>query len=317
MSSLLGNATAPPRLPGIRRMVVVGAVALTMVVLAIAASLFELRHDRDMRHQYENSLMVTHVAFDAESLASRMHTWEDLNEPAAAPVPAAASAVPGAAAPAAPPNLALREALRSVDIDLAEWQRRVTDARQRELSADTQTQLARLQDSVAAMRQALHTPSEILEAAQTGAAAGGDKPAELREGVDKAYLSAIEAAQVALLASVRSGGEKLAIGRYTESEISAAVVVGASLAALTRPAAATLAASAVDIKQSAMDSAATACRNNAAACLAAASQAVRIVGPSAQAAQKFMNFGGEPRHDTLRDADRLPAWRLRPSKDGA
>lgn len=92
---------------------------------------------------------------------------------------------------------------------------------------------------------------------------------------------------------------------------------GASLAALTRPAAATLAASAVDIKQSAMDSAATACRNNAAACLAAASQAVRIVGPSAQAAQKFMNFGGEPRHDTLRDADRLPAWRLRPSKDGA
>jgi diguanylate cyclase (GGDEF)-like protein len=232
MSSLLGNATAPPRLPGIRRMVVVGAVALTMVVLAIAASLFELRHDRDMRHQYENSLMVTHVAFDAESLASRMHTWEDLNEPAAAPVPAAASAVPGAAAPAAPPNLALREALRSVDIDLAEWQRRVTDARQRELSADTQTQLARLQDSVAAMRQALHTPSEILEAAQIGAAAGGDKPAELREGVDKAYLSAIEAAQVALLASVRSGGEKLAIGRYTESEISAAVVVGASLAAL-------------------------------------------------------------------------------------
>jgi diguanylate cyclase (GGDEF)-like protein len=231
MSALLGNTNNPPRLPGIKRMVVVGAIALTMVVLAIAASLFELRHDRDMRHQYENSLMVTHLAFDAESLASRMRTWEDLNEPPAAAAPALVASPAPAATPAPTPNLALREALRSVDIDLAEWQRRIADARQRELSAETQAQLTRLQDSVAGMRVAMHTPSEILDATQTGAPVA-DKPAELREGVDKAYLSAIEAAQVALLASVRSGGEKLAIGRYTESEISAAVVVGASIAAL-------------------------------------------------------------------------------------
>jgi hypothetical protein len=113
---------------------------------------------------------------------------------------------------------------------------------------------------------------------------------------------------------------------------------GANLAVLSQPAA--MAAGAADIRRRAIDAAATACRDNAAACLAAASrlvqaqtaqigEAARIGEPSPQAAQKIMGSqkiqapqriigsGGEPRRDTLRDADRVPAWRLRPSKDGA
>jgi hypothetical protein len=109
---------------------------------------------------------------------------------------------------------------------------------------------------------------------------------------------------------------------------------GANLAVLSQPAATTLAASAADIRRRAIDAAATACRDNTAACLAAASRAVQaqaaqIGEPSPQAAQKnlgpqkilgsqkILGLGGEPRRDTLRDAYRVPAWRLRPSKDGA
>ncbi len=203
-------------------MVIVGAVALAMVVLAIAASLFELRHDRDARHQYENSLLVTHLAFDAESLASRMRTWQDLSE-----VPA-----PTGAASPLPPNLGLREALRSVDIDLTEWNRRVTDAMQRQFAQETDAQLGRLRDSLVTMRQSLRAPSDILDAAQAGTTGPIQPGASVRENTDRAYLGAIEAAQVALLASVRAGAEKVTLGRYTQSEVSAAVVVGASLVAL-------------------------------------------------------------------------------------
>jgi len=212
-------------------MIVVGALALVMVVLAIAASLFELRHDRDMRHQYENSLMVTHLAFDAESLASRMRTWHDLAEPPTAP-PGAAPGQP-AVAPAGP-SPALREALRAIDIDVAEWSRRYADGTQREVSPDTKSQLTHLSEALTTMRLALHAPSEILDPALAGGPveAGGDHGTAAREQIDRAYLAAIEAAQVSLLASVRSGGDRITLGRYTESEISAAVVVGASLAAL-------------------------------------------------------------------------------------
>jgi diguanylate cyclase (GGDEF)-like protein len=199
-------------------MVVVGVIALTMVVLAIAASLFELRHDRDVRHQYENSLMVTHLAFDAESLASRMRTWRELSESQSG-----AAGVPGPA---------LHDTLRALDIDLVEWMRRVTDASQREMSADTQAQLSRLHDTLQAMRKTLRSPSDVPGAADTGSEEPLKAGVRARDVSDQAYLSAIEAAQVALLASVRSGGEKLAVGRYTESEVSAAIVVGASLAAL-------------------------------------------------------------------------------------
>jgi diguanylate cyclase (GGDEF)-like protein len=213
-------------------MIVVGAIALIMVVLAIAASRFELRHDRDVRHQYENSLMVTHLAFDAESLASRLRTWQDLSVSPAAPGPA--GTVPGGTGPAAGsgPNPALRESLRSVDIDLAEWKRRVTDAMQREFSPETKQQLTHLSDSVTSMRQALRWPSEILDATQSGAGEPASPGSNAHEDADRAYLGAVEAAQATLLASGRSGGEKILIGRYTESEISAAVVVGASMAAL-------------------------------------------------------------------------------------
>jgi hypothetical protein len=232
VSAVLSPATTPPALPGIRRMIVVGAIALIMVVLAIAASLFELRHDRDVRHQYENSLMVTHLAFDAESLASRLRTWQDLSVSPAAPGPA--GTVPGGTGPAAGsgPNPALRESLRSVDIDLAEWKRRVTDAMQREFSPETKQQLTHLSDSVTSMRQALRWPSEILDATQSGAGEPASPGSNAHEDADRAYLGAVEAAQATLLASGRSGGEKILIGRYTESEISAAVVVGASMAAL-------------------------------------------------------------------------------------
>lgn len=241
MSAVLNPATTPPPLPGIRRMVIVGAIALTMVVLAIAASLFELRHDRDVRHQYENSLMVTHLAFDAESLASRMRTWQDLGAvPAApgagAPVPGVAPNPPPSLAantpPSAVPSPALRDALRAVDIDLGEWKRRIADAMQREFSAETKAQLIHLDEAVTSMRQALRWPSEILEAAVSAPSAPPRPGANVHDDTDRAYLVAVEAAQATLLASGRAGGEKIVVGRYTESELSAAVVIGASLAAL-------------------------------------------------------------------------------------
>jgi hypothetical protein len=241
VSAVLNPATTPPPLPGIRRMVIVGAIALTMVVLAIAASLFELRHDRDVRHQYENSLMVTHLAFDAESLASRMRTWQDLGAvPAApgagAPVPGVAPNPPPSLAantpPSAVPSPALRDALRAVDIDLGEWKRRIADAMQREFSAETKAQLIHLDEAVTSMRQALRWPSEILEAAVSAPSAPPRPGANVHDDTDRAYLVAVEAAQATLLASGRAGGEKIVVGRYTESELSAAVVIGASLAAL-------------------------------------------------------------------------------------
>jgi diguanylate cyclase (GGDEF)-like protein len=228
LSAVLSPAITPPALPGIRRMIVVGVLALIMVVLAIAASLFELRHDRDMRHQYENSLMVTQLSFDAESLASRMRTWQDLNEaPGAAP-----GAGAGAAAAPAALSAPLREQLREIDLGLTEWNRRYAASSEREMAPETKAKLAQLGAALAKMREALRWTSEISGTAPAGAAEPARVGTVSREETDRAYLDAIEAAQVSLLASVRSGGDRITLGRYTESEISAAVVVVASMAAL-------------------------------------------------------------------------------------
>ncbi|MCW2272439.1 hypothetical protein GJ654_13020 [Rhodoblastus acidophilus] len=82
---------------------------------------------------------------------------------------------------------------------------------------------------------------------------------------------------------------------------------GLSLASLTQPARDGLTAGAEQLK----DRAVASCRDNTAACLALAAKAGGLMAPARPADEPA---GG----DTLRDADRAPAWRLpRAKKDGA
>ncbi|HYA66164.1 MAG TPA: hypothetical protein VEE84_05720, partial [Burkholderiaceae bacterium] len=81
MGNLSHASEQSPRLPGIRRILAVGLCALAMVAVAIGVSLFELRHNREVQRQYENSLVLTRLALDAESLASRMRALQALAAP--------------------------------------------------------------------------------------------------------------------------------------------------------------------------------------------------------------------------------------------
>ena len=82
---------------------------------------------------------------------------------------------------------------------------------------------------------------------------------------------------------------------------------GASLANLAQPARDGLAAGAEHLKDRAFAS----CRDNTAVCLALAAKAGGLLAPTRPAQESAVG-------DTLRDADRAPAWRLpRARKDGA
>ncbi|HYB51949.1 MAG TPA: GGDEF domain-containing protein, partial [Burkholderiaceae bacterium] len=132
--------------------------------------------------------------------ASRMRALQALG--------AADASIPGSG------DAALRETLRSLDADLVEWNQHLDDARQRDISPQTKDQLVRLQGALAAMRLAT-TPG-----GGTGQAA------------ERAYLAAVEAAQAALLSSMRSGVERGLIGGRPVGEIATATVVVTSLGAL-------------------------------------------------------------------------------------
>ncbi len=217
----MGNLIAAdaPRPAGIGRLLVVGAIALAFVLLAIAASLFELQHDHELRHQYEGALVTTHLAFDAQSLASRMHALQQIaSQPAANPESAAAT---------------LRAAVQSVDVDVAEWTRRAADAAARDSAPEPRAHLLQLRSAIALIR-------EILGRSVGAPEAGVAMPAEAPAGADanflmdpdRAYLAAVEAAQGTLLNSVRSASDRAVVGAYTVSEIAAAIVTGASALAL-------------------------------------------------------------------------------------
>jgi diguanylate cyclase (GGDEF)-like protein len=273
-------AREPPPLPGIRRLVVVGAAALLMIGLAIAASLVALRNDREVRRQYDDAMAMTRLAFDAQSLATRIRALQELAAPAtgsnggAAPVGGAGvragvradargggSAALGAAAAAA--DHGLRSGVHAVDIDLAEWDRRMTDLRGRTLPAEATSALGRLQPALAAMGATLHasldsalqvTPDANLHATpkvtpRAAAVRATQDPAEVpgplpaadgtggvTDGAatdpDRAYLATVEASQAVLLASVRAGGDRAVAGGYTFGEIAAGAVVASSLLAL-------------------------------------------------------------------------------------
>lgn len=200
MGNLISPPAESPRLPGIRRILIVGISALVMVALAVGLSLFGLQHNRQVQHQYENMIAVTRLAFDAESLASRMRALQQL----AVPQAAGADADQGA----------LREATRSLDADVAEWEQRIAVDLQRDLSDESRDQLARLQTAMHALR----------EAASPRAGANAL--------FDRGYLGAVEAAQASLLASMRASGDRGLIGRYTVSEVVAAAAVLAGALAL-------------------------------------------------------------------------------------
>jgi len=185
-----------PRLSRIRRrLVVVGLAALAMVGLAVAASMFELANERLARQQYQSSLAMTQLAFDAQSLAARLRSLATLRR----------QHDPGQVDAAAE---TLRSMTRTLDVDRAEWERRTTELMQTGLAAPAREHLAHVQSALS------------------------DLQAAPGEGIEAAYLAAIEAAQSAVLASVRGSGEHPVVGSYTVTDLSAALVTGASLLAL-------------------------------------------------------------------------------------
>jgi diguanylate cyclase (GGDEF)-like protein len=228
----LGTPIETPRLPRGRGLVFTGGLTLFAVLLAIGASLFALRHDRDIQHNYQQTLTLTNLAFDAESLASRMRSLEEME-----------------AQQAGTSTEVLRSAVRAVDIDAAEWGRRTKDAVGKDVPSDAQVIWGQLQRAIETMRADLHTAPSTPDASP----AAGAEPAPAGEGqtagpattadaqdasrpskeeLDRRYLAAVEAAQAALLASFRSGGERTTIAGYTAGEIASAVVAGSTLVAL-------------------------------------------------------------------------------------
>jgi len=193
----MGNLNIPaaesPRLPGIRRIFVVGLSALAMAALAVGLSLFELQHNREVQQQYENTMALTRLAFDAESLASRTRALQQIT--------------PTQAAQAETGDAALREALRSLDADATEWDQRIAVDMRRDLSDESRDELARLQTAMHALRAA-STPGAGANAAS-----------------DRAYLGAVEAAQAALLGSMRAGVDRNRIAGHSLSELATAATV--------------------------------------------------------------------------------------------
>lgn len=212
----------PPRLPGIGKLVLAGGGALLMVALAIAASLFQLQHDRDVQRQNEDALAMSQLAFDAQSLASRLRALQELG------------AQPGARAPMV--GAQLHEVMRAVDVDRAEWQRRLADTQGRNLPPAAKLQLAKLDTAMGALRGTVELPAMADAQGVAGGAPVRPDPAAASGGVsgasDAAYLAAAEAAQGALRAAVQASADQAAFQGYTASQVAAGVVAGASLLAL-------------------------------------------------------------------------------------
>jgi diguanylate cyclase (GGDEF)-like protein len=257
-----------PRLPGMGPLALAGGGALLMVALAIAASVFELQHDRDVQRQSEDALALSQLAFDAESLASRMRDLQELGTQ------------PGARTPMV--GNQLHEVLRAVDIDQAEWERRVADAQQRNLPPEAKAQLAKLDTAVGALRAAVNLPAEAEPGGTAGAPAGAPRSmaaapatanatpttappvapstaastastaaastspsaapstatstatstAASTAASDSAYLLAVETAQGTLRVAVRVSTDRVAFAGYTVSQLASGVVAVASLLAL-------------------------------------------------------------------------------------
>lgn len=220
----------PPRLPGIRLIVLVGLTAVAFVGLAIGASLLALQHDTAVRHQSEDALAMTHIAFDAESLASRLRTVQELGEQAGARAPMAATQ--------------LHEVLRAIDIDTGEWVRRVADTAARALPPEAQAQLTTLRTALLNLRSTITLaadapPPPVVAGANAspdgaapparGPAAGG--PA-IVANTERAYLATVEAAQGSLLAAVRAGTDPPIVRNFTLAQLYSAAVIGASAMAL-------------------------------------------------------------------------------------
>ncbi len=210
-------AENPPRLPGIRLMVVVGLGALLMVVVAAAASVLGLQHDQAMRRLDEDALAITHLAFDAESLASRLRAVQELGEQSGTRAPLAAGQ--------------LHEVLRAVDIDEAEWERRLGDAAGRTPPGGTPAALANLRTAMQALRATVTLPGDPPAAGAPDPAAAG-APGSVPPSAERAYLAAVEAAQGVLLAAVRAGAESPVFRAYTYSEVTSGFVAAASALAL-------------------------------------------------------------------------------------
>ena len=234
----MGDLTIPepPRLPGIATLIGVGGGALLMLALAIAASVFELQHDHEVQRQNEDALALSQLAFDAQSLASRLRALQELG------------AQPGARSPMV--DAQLRDALRATDNDRAEWEQRVADGQARNLPTEARAALAKLDSAMGVLRGAVALPplaepeagggAASVGAAPTGASPGAAAPkaaaalapASNAAASDAAYLAAVDAAQGTLRAAVQASADHATFYGYTTSQFAAGVVTAASAVAL-------------------------------------------------------------------------------------
>jgi diguanylate cyclase (GGDEF)-like protein len=115
----------------------------------------------------------------------------------------------------------LQGARRALERDFTEWARRMGETEQRDVTESTRQHLLQLQGAVAGLRAALGWTQDTAAA-----------PPMSLEGVDRAYLAAVEASQATVLASVRGGADRAVLYGYTAGDLAAALVVGASGLAL-------------------------------------------------------------------------------------
>lgn len=230
----MGDLTIPepPRLPGIATLIGVGGGALLMLALAIAASVFELQHDHEVQRQNEDALALSQLAFDAQSLASRLRALQELG------------AQPGARAPMV--DSQLRDALRATDDDRTEWEKRVADGQARNLPAEARAALAKLDSAMGVLRGAVALPPPADGPEGAGGAAANSSAATVAvpkaavatpagnsgTASDAAYLAAVDAAQGTLRAAVQASADHATFYGYTTSQLAAGVVTAASAVAL-------------------------------------------------------------------------------------
>lgn len=174
--------TTPPPAPGLaaatpgadRRQLIIGALALAMMVVAVAAALFEVRLTHDIQGRYEDTLAIVRLTLEADRIASR------------------ARALRGEL-----PDVDLQSrqlALAPLAADTAAWDERAATVGARSITAEEHAQLLRLQRALHALTSAAPAAASdsdqlaAIDAAQAvlqaSVRAGGEQPNLLSQSPD-------------------------------------------------------------------------------------------------------------------------------------
>ncbi|HEX7156708.1 MAG TPA: GGDEF domain-containing protein [Burkholderiaceae bacterium] len=191
-----GVATAAPGAD--RRQLIIGALALAMMVVAVAAALFQVQRTREIQGRYEDTLAIARLTLEADRIASR------------------ARALRGAL-----PDVDLQSrqlVLAPLAADAAAWDERVAAVTVRSITADEHAQLLRLQRALHALASA--APAAVPEddqlaaidaaqaALQAAVRAAGEQPALRSESPD---VLAARAAAIACGLGALALGAMLAV----------------------------------------------------------------------------------------------------------